>query len=87
MELGRRRTPPARARRVLAALEGLSVVPFNRDMALWAGRIAGSLEDAGTPIDDLDCMVAATALELGERLVTANRRHFARVPGLRILGY
>ncbi len=87
VELGRKRTPAVRARRVRDVIAMLAVHPFTGTIAVEAGRIAGALEDAGTPIDDVDCMIAATAIALDERLVTGNRRHFERVPGLRIETY
>lgn len=87
VELGRRRTPPARARRLAAAIGEFEVASFTVKMALRAGRISGELEDAGVPIEDADCMVAATAIELGERLVTRNVQHFQRIPGLRVAAY
>jgi tRNA(fMet)-specific endonuclease VapC len=87
VELGKKRTPAKRADRVRAALADLAVHPLNETIALEAGRIAGALEDAGTPIDDVDCMIAATALALDARLVTGNRKHFERVPGIRIMDY
>jgi tRNA(fMet)-specific endonuclease VapC len=42
------------------------------------------LERAGTPIGPYDILIAAQARRRGAVLVTANRREFARVPGLRI---
>ena len=42
------------------------------------------LRDQGQSIPDLDLLIAATALAHDLTLVTRNRRHFARVPGLRL---
>jgi tRNA(fMet)-specific endonuclease VapC len=44
---------------------------------LWAG-----LAYAGAEVGAHDRLVAATALSAGWRVVTANTRHFDRVPGL-----
>ena len=38
----------------------------------------------GKPIGRNDAMIAAHALSIGCVLVTKNRKHFARVPGLKI---
>ena len=38
----------------------------------------------GTPIGGNDAMIAAHALSIGCVLVTDNRKHFSRVPGLKI---
>jgi predicted nucleic acid-binding protein len=45
-------------------------------------RIRGRLRQQGTPIGELDILVAATALQHGLTIVTRNRRHFDRIPGL-----
>ncbi|MEU6064054.1 type II toxin-antitoxin system VapC family toxin [Streptomyces sp. NPDC047082] len=38
-------------------------------------------------IDDLDTLVAATALEYGLPVVTKNVKHFARIPGLEAIDF
>ena len=43
-----------------------------------------SLETKGQGLDDMDLLIAATALSLNYRLVTNNERHFSRVKGLEI---
>ena len=48
------------------------------------GRIKATLERRGTRIEDFDAAIAAHALALEATLVTANRDHMIRVPGLRV---
>lgn len=48
------------------------------------GRIKAALERRGTRIEDFDAAIAAHALAIDATLVTANREHMARVPGLQI---
>jgi tRNA(fMet)-specific endonuclease VapC len=48
------------------------------------GRIQAMLERRGTPLEDFDAAIAAHALAVGATLVTANRDHMTRVPGLQI---
>jgi len=48
------------------------------------GRIKAVLERRGTRIEDFDAVIAAHAVASGAALVTANRDHMARVPGLQI---
>lgn len=43
-----------------------------------------TLRRRGMPIADLDLLIAATAIEHDLTLLTHNRRHFERVPGLRL---
>jgi tRNA(fMet)-specific endonuclease VapC len=61
--------------RVLAVTDNI----FDRAADLWVhGRRGGS------PHEDADLIIAATALEYGRVLVTGNTTHFAWVPGLKL---
>jgi tRNA(fMet)-specific endonuclease VapC len=64
-------------------LKPLSVLDFDEDAAQTAGRIRAELDRAGTPIGDLDSLIAAHALSAGLTLVSNNLREFERVPHLR----
>ena len=44
-------------------------------------------DHAGEPLATMDLLIAATALAREASLLTANEAHFARVSGLRVLGY
>ena len=48
------------------------------------GRIKATLERRGTRVEDFDAAIAAHALALDATLVTADRGHMIRVPGLRV---
>jgi tRNA(fMet)-specific endonuclease VapC len=60
----------------------VEVVGFGEDAALEFGRIGAILTERGTPIGELDVLIAAHAASLRCTLVTNNVRHFSRVPGL-----
>ena len=60
----------------------LRIFPFDEEAAAVAARIRAHLERQGTPIGDLDSLIAAHALARDLTLVTNNLREFARVPGL-----
>lgn len=47
-------------------------------------ELRATLEKAGTPIGQMDMLIAAHALALDATLVTANEREFSRVPGLKV---
>jgi predicted nucleic acid-binding protein len=49
---------------------------------LLFGRLRALLRLQGTLIPDLDLLIAATALQHDLVLLTRNRRHFDRIPGL-----
>lgn len=62
----------------------VEVAPFGEVAALEFGRIAAILADRGSPIGELDALIAAHTVALRCTLVTNNVRHFTRVPGLAV---
>ncbi|MGH3147481.1 MAG: type II toxin-antitoxin system VapC family toxin [Rubrobacter sp.] len=64
-------------------LPNLPVLGFDTAAARRYGQIRAELERHGTPIGEADMRIAAIALSRGLNVVTANERHFRRVPGLR----
>jgi predicted nucleic acid-binding protein len=70
---GREREEPT----VEALLKRFSEIDLTPDIAKRAGRIRRT-----THLDIADALIAATALEHKLSLMTRNRRHFERVPGL-----
>jgi tRNA(fMet)-specific endonuclease VapC len=62
----------------------VATVPFDEAGAAEFGRIAAQLADAGSPIGELDTLIAAHAVSLGLTLVTNNVKHFSRVRGLKV---
>ena len=86
---GIERLPRSRRRRLLQARFDLVCSEIPR--TVWTdsvshayGRIKATLERRGTRIEDFDAAIAAHAAALGSTLVTANRAHMARIPGLKI---
>ena len=63
-------------------LELAPVVPWSDEAAERYAEIRSALESAGTPIGNMDTLVAASALAEGCTVVTHNTAHFGRVPGL-----
>jgi tRNA(fMet)-specific endonuclease VapC len=85
LELGVARRGSRTLRRQLDALySALEVLPYDVEAARRYGRLAAALLEEGVPIGVEDTMVAAHALSRGLVVVTHNRRHFERVPGLRV---
>ena len=72
----------AKRSRYLLVVAGLPVIPFSRVHAVRAARLAAELKTQA--IGFADFQVAAMALEDGAELLTFNRKHFERVPGLRL---
>ncbi|MGQ0536052.1 MAG: type II toxin-antitoxin system VapC family toxin [Methanobacteriota archaeon] len=66
-------------------LDAIPQLPTGPAAARRFARIMHALDRAGSPIPELDGLIAAATLEAGGRLVTRNVRHFGRVPGLEVL--
>jgi tRNA(fMet)-specific endonuclease VapC len=77
---------PSENAATLATFLALDVTPwpFEAEDAEEAGDIRAAMERTGTPIGAYDVLIAAQARRRGALLVTANRREFARISGLRM---
>ena len=67
-----------------AFVRHLTVLEWNADAAEHYADLRTYLEIQGTPIGAMDLMIAAHARSLEAMLVTNNRRHFDKVPGLTV---
>jgi tRNA(fMet)-specific endonuclease VapC len=65
-------------------LSEMTILPYDLAAARQFGRVKAELEHTGKRLGDLDIQIASMALALECPLVTHNRRHFERVPGLTI---
>ena len=76
---------PEATRLARAAQEFFAVattLPWDVAAAEVHGRLRAMLRAAGTPIGDMDEMIAAHALSMGAVLVRDNTKHFERIDGL-----
>jgi tRNA(fMet)-specific endonuclease VapC len=62
----------------------VTVLPFDDKAAQTYGRLRAMLEKAGTPASEPDLRIASIAISEGMTLITANERHFTRIPSLQI---
>lgn len=69
-------------RRVDALLTGLEILPLTHPAARRAARVRRELEARGEGIGMADYLIAGICLEHAAVLLTRNRGHFSRVPGL-----
>ena len=63
----------------------LGVVTLGEKDVKTYGELKASLEKGGERIEDLDLLIAGTALALDLTLVTRNIKHFQRIKGLKLL--
>ena len=68
--------------KVRRVAELFPVIDVSRGVMDTFGSLKAELEKGGRRLDDFDLIIASTAMMLGYTLVTNNKRHFSRVPGL-----
>ena len=70
-----------------ALLAQCSPVDFSVEDSRASGAIRARLREAGTPIGEIDTLIAGQALARGWIVVTRNVRHFGRVEGLPLIDW
>jgi tRNA(fMet)-specific endonuclease VapC len=85
--IGRSKRPQEELQRVEAFLDSLAVFQFGPEAARQAGLLDAQLARDGETVSLIDLMIAATAMQAGQDLVTRNHNDFDRIPGLRVLRY
>ena len=69
-------------------LSDFESLPLNEAAATMAGKIAGELLIKGKSIESSDCMIAGIALANSiSTIVTRNKTHFERIPGIIVETY
>jgi len=72
---------------VKGLLSRLRILEFDESAAEVYGRIFVQMKKQGTALADMDALIAAIALSHNEPLLTGNKKHFGRVPGLVVDGW
>jgi tRNA(fMet)-specific endonuclease VapC len=80
-------SPAKRTQQLQELLSRVNLVLFDREAALAAAKIRAELEQQGTPIGQMDVLIAGTAIALQSTLVTHNVKEFSRVSGLTIVDW
>jgi tRNA(fMet)-specific endonuclease VapC len=62
----------------------LQILDWTNDVTFHYAKARAALENAGTPIGNMDLLIAAHALCEDSTVVTNNVKHFEQVPGLKI---
>ncbi len=73
--------------RVKNILERFALVFLDFEGARLAGIIYKDLSTKGQIIEPEDCMIAGITLSRNEILITRNKKHFSRIPELKIENY
>lgn len=61
-----------------------TILPLTQDVADVAAEVYADLRKSGQSIDDIDLLIAGTAIADGLILVTDNRKHFDRIVQLAV---
>ena len=80
-------SPAKRTQQLQELMSRVNLVLFDREAALAAAKIRAELEQQGTPIGQMDVLIAGTAIALQASLVTHNVKEFSRVSGLTIVDW
>lgn len=80
----RSKSPSKYHQGLLKLLSDVAVLEVDQTTAWKFGEVRAQLLDRGKPIAAVDLMIAATALIQGLTVVTHNKQHFSKVPGLKI---
>ena len=65
-------------------LSAFTILPFDREDALWFGRLRAALAAADTPVGPYDIQIAAQGVSRGLTVITHNIGEFSRVPNLKV---
>ena len=85
--VARAQTPKVEQKKVEALLRPLGILEFDEHAAVVFGHIVGDLQRRGTPVGDMDSLIASVCMVHGQSIVTRNVRHFAAIPGLAVESY
>ena len=69
---------------VHSILEKLSIIDFDDSQSELYGKIRVGLERSGTPLGDMDMLIAAAALSTGAILVSHNKKYFSKIKGIKV---
>ena len=73
--------------KVQALCNLLPIIPWNDEAAKAYAKLRVELENAGTPIGNMDMLIAASAIAEDVTLVTNNVEHFSKVTSLKIVNW
>ena len=80
----RKRNNRALTQKVQALCDLIPIISWNEDAATNYAKLRVELESAGTPIGNMDMMIAASALAEEAVLITNNTEHFSRISALNL---
>jgi tRNA(fMet)-specific endonuclease VapC len=61
-----------------------NIIPLNQESVIISAQIYAESRKNGTPIDDIDLLIAGVAMANNLVLITHNQKHFGKVKGLEL---
>ena len=80
----RKRNNKQLTQKVKAFCDLVEIIPWDEDAAKAYAKLRVELETSGTPIGNMDMLIAASALARKAVLVTNNTEHFSRAKDLKL---
>lgn len=76
---------PRKMEKIKTVLDAVETVPVDKKVAEIFAAKRHELRKQRNLIDNMDLLIAATAIVHGLTLATRNKKHFSRIEGLKIL--
>ncbi len=67
--------------------ELFQIIEISKGVTETFGFLRASLELQGNKVADLDLLIGSTALVMNYTLVTNNKKHFSKIPGLKLANW
>jgi tRNA(fMet)-specific endonuclease VapC len=71
-------------RKIIQFVSLVEIIDWTSSAALKYADIRHHLKKSGTPIGNMDMLIAASAMSIDAELVTKDKKHFSAIPNLRI---
>ena len=72
---------------IIKFLSSVIILNLEKESAILSGEIEAHLMLAGETIGIVDIMIGAIAKHNNETLITRNKKHFEKIPGLKVISY
>ena len=80
----KKRNNRALTQKVQSLCNLMTIIPWNEEAASAYAKLRVELEISGTPIGNMDMLIAASAVAEDATLVTNNVEHFSKIASLKI---
>lgn len=68
-------------------LNEFGVLPLDKKACKKSAELFEGLKSKGRMVDELDIMISSIAIVNGEKILTLNKKHFERIPGVELLEF